>query len=740
MPKKVNGEKVVVFVSLILFFSAFTVLLIFSDSHGSPGNYLSPEDIQSKIIPVQGHISDQGLPEDLLILGAGQTTVLEFEVFNKDPDNDIDTIQIKIPGSEITGWDDDWYKPLFDHEWNHTLISSDTIESQAKDDILGSAGGEYPLYDTGSSIDDALDFIEDFDDMDNPIYDLSEGITLSLTFTAPTTPGIKMGEDAIDLKVGDLKTESPGAPLTSLSPYPFPYVVADNEEKYQIIVLKSPMCDLEVKYGEDSLFQQTRSSDHMISEYGYKYKTDDDQTVAILEYSDEKTITPMIRANEDDLSGNFSIDIFNIEILSISSGTIRKTSIASNYQEPVPSEIDELVNIDQDGDGKLNNLDLDRDGDGILNAEDKFPDIYNLAPVIISLTDDLTIKEHDPFTLEVQATEPEMEGMTYLWTNDKDPDWKAEGRTVDIEELLPDTYIFTVRITDTLGNEKYEVVNVTVLTNQAPSISETSTDEDTITTGSSVTLEVNASDPEGDQLEIIWTHDKDPGWTEHGKTITIPDLEPGVYTFTVTVTDGWTNSTESFEITVLSKDKEKEDSSLLWILIVIAVVILLVALIIVFFVIKKRNKEDEMDIDQMMANPLTGEYVNDQETVEPSFMGFYEETPEEGEKEKVISFGPDIIEHKIEVQGKVVESSVEVPNSIGAETPIEEETPQEIKEVENINKELADLDDLYSEGANDVEPTLNPAPPTFEMPKMPAIPPAPSMPEIHQEVKEENKE
>lgn len=587
--QKKGFERIVALIAAVIVIGVTVAIVILGEPHGTFGDSFAPGEVNSRIIMDQGHIEDPAIPDGLLILGAGQPAVLKFEVFNLDPDNDIDTIEVKIPGAEILSGTSEWYREGMVHEWSYEPIDIDTVLFEAQDDFTGSEGGDIPYYDTAGNIDDALDFIEDYNDGDNPVYDLSEGITLTVSFNAPGNLGFRMGTNSIDLRVGDLKTESPGAPLTSFEPFPYPFLVTTSMESYLIMVLETPSCHLEVEYGDDHLFSFSRSGDFRTSIYGFEYVTDDGATVAALSDPGDTHVEAIVVPKEDGLTGQYLLDIYKIKITNIETGSFEKTIITDDYQDDIPSEIGMVVDTDQDDDGILNNDDDDMDGDGIPNTEDLFPKIYNRLPVVVGKSANLTTKENEVITLTVNANDPDMETLTYTWTNDQDPEWNASGNRIDLTGLEPGDYLFSVKITDELGNSRVETIKVTVIENQTPIISDVSADNTKITVGDDVTLTVNVTDPEDETLTFTWTHDQDPEWKETGNPITVKDLEKGEYIFTVKVSDGWSNVTETIQVTV----KEKDEGGFPWIPIIVGIVVIVLILVIVLVLVLRRRGKDK---------------------------------------------------------------------------------------------------------------------------------------------------
>jgi hypothetical protein len=734
MNERKRSEKLFTFIVALFILGALVTITILGRSHGDFGDSFDTGEIDSRIVLDEGHFTDPAIPEGLLILGAGQPAVLKFEVFNIDPDNDIDTIEVQIPDSEIVMGSYEWYRTDGDHEWSNDGIGSDKITFEAQDDFTGSEGGEMPYYDTAGNVDDALDFIEDFNDGDNPIYDLSEGVTLSVSFNTTNVSGIKMGEDAIDLMVGDLLTEVPGAPLTSFEPFPYPYIAVENDETYLIVVLETLSCHLEIEYGEDHLFSYTRGGDFRTSEYGFEYVTESGATVAALVDPGDTQVTPIVRAKEDGVIGEFNLDMYEITITDIENGLFDKTNIVSDYQDVIPSVIGGIVDNDLDDDGILNNNDDDMDGDEIPNSQDNAPKIYNLLPVVVGKSDNLTVKENEIFTLEVEATDPEFEDLTYEWTNDLDSGWTTSGSSVDLTGFDPGDYVFSVVVTDEIGNTRTESISVTILDNMSPIIATATADKSDITVKGKVTLSVEASDPENEVLTYTWTNNIDLLWKEIGNPITVSDLEKGDHIFTVTVSDGWSNSTTNVQVTV-----KEDEGGLPWIPIIIAiVVILIIIVIVVVLVLRKKSKGEDADevVTQNIGGPSSG---GPDMTPEASYENFYDPNDKDMSTGSYNVDAPlevypdDIPQEVIREEAHEGASMMEYPEDsiddrlLGSQP----ETPslQEAAPVENLPSATLQEPQLVEEQES-VEPPAPAAPPVSSVPPPapPAIPPMPSMP------------
>lgn len=166
-------------------------------------------------------------------------------------------------------------------------------------------------------------------------------------------------------------------------------------------------------------------------------------------------------------------------------------------------------------------------------------------------------------------------------------------------------YNVTAHVSD--GTATVEIgyfhVNVTV-ENTAPTISGDITGPvEEVEEGESFDLSVSASDEQGDDLTYTWTHNQNTDWEMTGETITVTDLEPGTYTFTVTVEDPeGLSATQTFSVTIAEKEEDDDDMTV--VIIIIVVIVLLVILLIIILVVMKGKKKEE---EEMPETPEMGE-------------------------------------------------------------------------------------------------------------------------------------
>ncbi|MFW3145672.1 MAG: PKD domain-containing protein [Thermoplasmatota archaeon] len=462
-------ERIIVGVAAILFFAAFAAVAYFDRSHGTVGDDFGQDDFTADIEKNQGHLSIPSLPSDLLILGAGQETTLDFTVTNNDEDNDIDTIYISIPEADISGGTTTWYIPSFLHDWNYTVINNDLVKFFAKDDFPGRNFGSSAQYNVAGNIDDALDHSQ--------VDGISEGLTIELDFTAPEDPGTRTGSFAINLQVADELTE-PAEGSTpdkySVEPFPYSYLVIDTDYEFIMFSLSGSNADIEIDYGDQRLFSTgTRASDFVSSEYGFKYTSETGEKVVILDApEDEETVvSPIIKAVQDG-GGTYTIDMVRFKTASMEPDATPEERLVVEKQQidytgDLPETRGESVSLDGDGDGLFLDNDDDWDNDGVDNANDTSPfdnTIINHRPTLDRIEPSATELSADKeLTLTAMATDvDEGDQLYYIWTCEQLPGQQWTTRSIVLKDLEPGVYVFKVVVSDMSGTEVEDQITVTI--------------------------------------------------------------------------------------------------------------------------------------------------------------------------------------------------------------------------------------------------------------------------------------
>jgi len=312
------------------------------------------------------------------------------------------------------------------------------------------------MYDVAGSIDDALDH--------NSNQDLSEGITTTLSFNAPTRSGLKMGIEAINLEVSDEQTESDDTSKRySVSPFPYPYLVIDKDYEFILYKLTGSNAILDIDYGGRILFGPgTKVSDISTSDKGYRFRSFDGSTVAVIEAPKDSTIVNPVIMSKNQGGGQFVLDMIKYETNDIVTGQPSSTWVTKeysqlNYKGNLPASLEKALELDIDGDGLFTDNDDDIDGDGVPNDQDSSPfdrSITNHHPNIISVEASAqTIAKNRKLILTAEVTDADQDKRYYTWKLEPGTDWKGSGKSVEVElrDFKPGTYIFTVEVFDGYG-------------------------------------------------------------------------------------------------------------------------------------------------------------------------------------------------------------------------------------------------------------------------------------------------
>ncbi|MEA3559161.1 MAG: hypothetical protein U9R75_07915, partial [Candidatus Thermoplasmatota archaeon] len=437
-------ERIIVMTAAFLFFAAFGAVAFFDSPHGTVGNDFGEGDFTADIEKNQGHVTVPELPDDLLVLGAGQDASLDFSVMNTDEDNDIDTIYITVPGGNIVGGSTEWFIPTLDHEWNLTIPDDDVAKFYAMQDLPGGVWGGSDQYNVAGNIDDALDY--------SFAEGVSEGITITLDITAPSSAGTKTGSSAINLEISDEQTEpEDGATPQRFSqePFPYPYLVIDADYEFYMFTFDSENGNLAIDYGNERLFgSSSRASDFQTSQYGFKYTATDGSDVIVLDAPDgDVSVTPVI-SSDMDAGGSYTLDMVHYKTVSIDPTSLSVVTDQIAYTGDLPATAGEIdPPLDGDGDGLFLDNDDDWDNDGVINSEDTSPfdnTIVNHRPVFDNIAPSATeIPANKELTLTASATDADDDTLTYAWTVDG-ATWQDSGSEVIVIDFEPGTYTFHV--------------------------------------------------------------------------------------------------------------------------------------------------------------------------------------------------------------------------------------------------------------------------------------------------------
>jgi predicted secreted protein len=132
-------------------------------------------------------------------------------------------------------------------------------------------------------------------------------------------------------------------------------------------------------------------------------------------------------------------------------------------------------------------------------------------------------------TARTRASDPNGDSLSYSWSVPSN--WTQSGQGSSIQLQAPDQYgasgTVQVTIEDGNGGQATATVAVTTRTNTPPTIGSLTARPPVVQPGGTSTLEVVASDPNGDGLNYNWT--VPTGWTEQstGSSDTIDVVAPG---------------------------------------------------------------------------------------------------------------------------------------------------------------------------------------------------------------------
>jgi len=181
-----------------------------------------------------------------------------------------------------------------------------------------------------------------------------------------------------------------------------------------------------------------------------------------------------------------------------------------------------------------------------------FPELNN--PPVITPIPDATITVGETFTYTVEATDPD-EGNTLIFSLTTDPLTNMIiDSTTGVISWTPNTtgdFEVTVEVSDgELTDTQSFTISASEPPNQAPII--TPILDATITVGETFTYTVDATDPDGDELNysLATNPSTDMSIDENSGVISWTPTAIGSYEVTVEVSDGSESTTQSFTITV----------------------------------------------------------------------------------------------------------------------------------------------------------------------------------------------
>ncbi|MGN6245466.1 MAG: PxKF domain-containing protein, partial [Motilibacteraceae bacterium] len=170
---------------------------------------------------------------------------------------------------------------------------------------------------------------------------------------------------------------------------------------------------------------------------------------------------------------------------------------------------------------------------------------------------------HGEVTLDATGSHPSPAAAlirSYAW------DLDGDGQFDDATGARPAVHVDTsrtvaVQVTDDNGRQATDFAQVTVTGgDRAPVVSSASPDSPvTITTGSTVPLQVSASDPDGDLISYAWSVDGDPVEGSASSLTYAPSEDAvGEHVVAVSVTAGTRTTTHQWSVSVLAPDADED--------------------------------------------------------------------------------------------------------------------------------------------------------------------------------------
>lgn len=178
----------------------------------------------------------------------------------------------------------------------------------------------------------------------------------------------------------------------------------------------------------------------------------------------------------------------------------------------------------------------------------------NRPPAIGALTaKPQTLKPGANSTVKASASDADGDALTYTWSTPAG--WTMSGSGSTIVVTAPNSYgasgAVELVVEDTSGATAQKAVVLTTTGNTAPTISKMTATPQTVALGGSSKVEVQASDPDGDQLSYKWTLPS--GWSGSSSTSSITVTAPQSYgalgTVRVEVSDGGTSVSDGVAVT-----------------------------------------------------------------------------------------------------------------------------------------------------------------------------------------------
>ncbi len=154
----------------------------------------------------------------------------------------------------------------------------------------------------------------------------------------------------------------------------------------------------------------------------------------------------------------------------------------------------------------------------------------------------ITVNEGEIVTINPAATDPDGDSLSFLYSGWMD----SSSYTTTYQDA--GLHVVTVTVSDGILNDTQEVSITVSNVNRAPELAPMSSL--IVNEGSTINLSPTATDPDGDPVTYTYT-----GWMDSGSYTTTYEDE-GVYTVTVTASDGSLSDSQDVTVTVINTDQD----------------------------------------------------------------------------------------------------------------------------------------------------------------------------------------
>ncbi len=178
----------------------------------------------------------------------------------------------------------------------------------------------------------------------------------------------------------------------------------------------------------------------------------------------------------------------------------------------------------------------------------------NRSPEILSVTTNSPVMEGGQFIIDINATDPDGEALTYSLANSQLFDGNAGQFAWNTDYNSAGDYNFTIMVSDGDLNTS-SGINITILNTNRPPIIHSVNSNSPIKEGETLTIDINTTDPDNDPLVFS----SDLGMLVFDGKGTFKweptKADVGVYIATITVTDGAATASQSVTFRVINQEE-----------------------------------------------------------------------------------------------------------------------------------------------------------------------------------------